>query len=508
MTTPALRFANVGKRFPGVVALDDISFDVAAGSCHAICGENGAGKSTLGKLVSGLLTPDAGSIFLNGSPVHFTSPRDALSVGVAMVHQELAFCDNLTVAENLCLGALPSSRGLVDRPELHRRATALLAAVSANGIDPDRPMQGLSVAEQQLVQIAAAVGAGAQVIVFDEPSSSLGEAESAALFHLMAELKRRGVTLLYVSHRMEEIFRLCDTVTVLRDGRHISTDPIAGLTEASLVQRMIGRAIDTTAQAPRPAPGEERLRVTGFSGRRFADVSFSVRAGEIVGLGGLVGAGRSDVAAAIFGLEPAVRGEIRVNGAPVRIRSPRDAMRHGIGFVPEDRKRQGLVLSMRCDENASLATLQHYSQLGWVDRVRERTVVGTQFERLQVKANPLDLAASLSGGNQQKLVLAKWLAANSDILILDEPTRGVDVGAKAELHGWVRQLAAEGVAVLVISSELPELLALSDRIVVLREGRVAGEVAQADATSDRVVRMMAGLSGPTAEMIPTAGPAR
>lgn len=508
MTMPALRFANVGKRFPGVVALDDVSFEVARGSCHAICGENGAGKSTLGKLVSGLLRADDGTITLNGIVVDFSSPRDALKAGVAMVHQELAFCDNLSVAENLCLGSLPRRRGLVDQDALHRRATALLAAVGAAGIEPARPMQGLSIAEQQLVQIAAAVGAGARVIVFDEPSSSLGESESAALFQLVAELKSRGVTLLYVSHRMDEIFRLCDAVTVFRDGRHVSTDPVATLDEATLVQRMIGRALETAVPAPRNTLGAERLRVAKFSSPgKFEEISLSVHAGEIVGLGGLVGAGRSEVAAALFGLDRAAHGSILVNGRAVTITSPRDAMRCGIGLVPEDRKRQGLVLSMRADENASLATLPRHSRWGWVNRRRERTAVAGQFERLRVRALPGDLAAALSGGNQQKLVLAKWLAADCDILILDEPTRGVDVGAKAELHAWVRQLAADGVSVLLISSELPELLSLADRIIVLREGRIAGECSHAAATSDRVVRLMAGLSAPAAEGVPfAAGP--
>ncbi|MES2306654.1 MAG: sugar ABC transporter ATP-binding protein [Gemmatimonadota bacterium] len=508
MTTPALRFANVGKRFPGVVALTDVSFEVARGSCHAICGENGAGKSTLGKLISGLLRPDDGTITLDDIVIDFASPRDALKAGVAMVHQELAFCDNLTVAENLCLGALPRRHGLVDRRVLQERATALLAAVGGSGITPERPMQGLSIAEQQLVQIAAAVGAGARVIVFDEPSSSLGESESAALFRLIAELKSRGVTLLYVSHRMEEIFRLCDAVTVLRDGQHVSTDPVAALDEATLVQRMIGRALEAADAVPEHRPGPERLRVSDLSSPgRFREINFSLHAGEIVGLGGLVGAGRSEIAAALFGLDAAARGTIAVNGRAVVIRSPRDAMRHGLGLVPEDRKRQGLVLSMRADENASLATLRRHSRWGWVDQAREKAAVGTQFERLRVRAQPADIAVALSGGNQQKLVLAKWLAADCEILILDEPTRGVDVGAKAELHAWVRQLAADGVAVLLISSELPELLTLSDRIIVLREGRIVGEASRAAASSDRVVRMMTGLSAPVAADVPdAAGP--
>jgi ABC-type sugar transport system ATPase subunit len=495
VTAPAVRFDNVTKRFPGVVALDGVSFDVHAGSVHAVCGENGAGKSTLGKILAGIHHADAGEIRLEGTPVRFASPRDALAAGVAMVHQELAFCENLTVADNLCLGRLPSRWGFVDRAALRAKARQLLGTVGA-AIDPDRPMASLGVAEQQVVQIAAAVGEGAKVVVFDEPTSSLGESEAANLFRLIEALRARGVAILYVSHRMPEIYRLCDTITVLRDGRHVGTHPTSELDEASLVQLMIGRRLEQYypdhVNVPRR---EERLRVEGLTRPgHFEDVSFTLHAGEVLGLAGLVGAGRSEVAEAIFGIAPVTRGRIWIRGEEVAIRRATDAMARGIGFVPEDRKKQGLVLGMRTRENTTLPTLDRLSRFGFVDRAAEQATVRTYFDRLRVKATPETVTAALSGGNQQKIVMAKWLAAGGDILILDEPTRGVDVGAKAEIHAWIDRLASEGTAVLLISSELPELLNLSSRVIVLREGRVVGELPREAATQDTLLRLMAGLA--------------
>lgn len=489
-----LRFSSVTKRFPGIVALREVSFEVTAGSCHAICGENGAGKSTLGRILAGVYRPDEGGIALDGVPVSFRSPREALAAGVAMVHQELAFCDNLTVAENLCLRHLPHRFGFIDHKALRKAALVRLGEVGAD-IAPDRPMSSLSVAEQQLVQIAVAVSEGARVIVFDEPTSSLGDAEAQRLYDLIGTLKERGVTQLYVSHRMPEIFALCDAVTVLRDGRHVATQPVAGLTEAELVRQMIGRelAMYLPVHVSRPA-GEERLRVQGLgSPGRFRDVSFAVHAGEVVGLAGLVGSGRSGIARAIFGLDGGASGRILVRGRDVAIRNPRDAMRLGIGFVPEDRKKQGLVPGMRARENATLPVLSRFARAGWVNQAAESAAVESAFGRLAVRARREATTSSLSGGNQQKVVLAKWLTADSDILILDEPTRGVDVGAKAELHAWIDQLAASGAAVLLISSELPELINLASRIIVIREGEARGEVRREAASQDGLLRLMAGI---------------
>ena len=491
----AVRFEGITRRFPGVVALDDVSFEVEAGSCHAVCGENGAGKSTLGKILAGIQRPDAGRLLIDGREVSFGSPREAHEAGVAMVHQELAFCENMTVAENLSLGQIPSRWTFVNRSALRRRASEMLAAVGAT-IDPTRQMDTLSVAEQQLVQIAAAVGSGARVIIFDEPTSSLSEGEAERLYTLLADLKERGVTVIYVSHRMPEIFRLCGSVTVLRDGRHVSTQSIDSLDEGELVRLMIGRQLEQYfPEHVQVTPREELLRVERLSRPgRFHDVSFSLRAGEVLGFAGLVGAGRSELAQAIFGLDQDVTGAVYVRGRVARIRNPRDAMALGLGFVPEDRKRQGLVLQMRARENTTLPTLESLARFGWVQRSAERAVAQSYIDRLRVRTHSMDATtAGLSGGNQQKLVLAKWLAAKSDILILDEPTRGVDVGAKAEIHAWIDRLASEGAAILLISSELPELLNLSTRLLVLRAGRMVGEVAREEATQDGLLRLMAGL---------------
>ena len=492
---PLVSFRGISKRFPGARALEDVSFDVRRGSCHALCGENGAGKSTLGKLLAGIEQPDTGTISVDGRVVQFDEPRDALLAGIGTVHQELAFCENLSVAENLCLGDLPGRGVFVSRGEMEKRAAGLLAAIEAP-IDARRLVGELTVAEQQMVQIAAAVGSGARVIIFDEPTSSLSQHETDHLYALLDRLKARDVTCVFVSHRMQEIFRLCDTITVLRDGRHVATKPTAALDEAELVQLMIGRRLDEylPVETTRGGGGEV-LRVTNLSSpRKFADVGFSVHAGEVVGIAGLVGAGRTDIAHAIFGLDREAEGRVEVAGIPLGLRSPAEAMRAGVGFVPEDRKRHGLVLSMRALENVTLPSLRSLARAGWLRNGAERGLAADAFARLGVRAPQLDaLTAGLSGGNQQKLVLAKWLAARCRVLVLDEPTRGVDVGAKAEIHALIGRLAAEGTGVLLISSELPELVALSTRILVLRDGRLVGELARAQADQETLMRMMAGL---------------
>jgi ribose transport system ATP-binding protein len=493
--TAAISFAGITKRFPGVAALDDVTFEIAAGSCHAICGENGAGKSTLSRILAGIQQPDAGTLSVHGTPVQFQRPSDASAHGIAMVPQELLFCENLSVAENLFLGALPSRGGWLARDTLHDQARALLESIGA-AIDPARRIETLSIAQQQLVQIAAAVGSGARVIIFDEPTSSLGEREVEQLYALIDTLRARGVTMIYISHRMPEIFRLCDAVTVLRDGKHVVTAPTASFDEATLVQRMIGRELQQYFPVHERQPrGDEVLRVEGLTSRgKFRNLSFALHAGEVVGVAGLVGAGRSELAQALFGLDPQVTGSISVRDRPVRIGSPRDAMAHGIGLVPEDRKRQGLVLAMRSRENITLPSLSRLSRASWIARDAECVLAAEQLRRLQVRDSALETATmTLSGGNQQKIVLAKWLAAGSTILILDEPTRGVDVGAKAELHAWIDQMAAGGAAILLISSELPELLNLSRRILVMRSGELVGEVSRELADQDALLRMMAGI---------------
>jgi ABC-type sugar transport system ATPase subunit len=494
MTEPAVRFERITRRFPGVQALSDVSLEIAAGSCHALCGENGAGKSTLGKILAGIHTPDSGRVFVHGREVHFTSPRDALAAGVGMVHQELAFCENLSVAENLCLGALPARAGLLDRRAMTDRATAMLAEIGTT-LDVGRAVGSLTIAQQQMVQIAMAVSGGARIIIFDEPTSSLSQVEAERLYDLIGRLTARGVACIYVSHRMPEVFRLCDTVSILRDGQHVGTRAIAELSEHELVRMMIGRPLAEYVSPPNAVPGDEVLRVNGLSSPgKFDDVSFSLRSGEVLGIAGLVGAGRSELAQALFGLDHVSRGEISLRGQRVRVDTPAEAISLGIGLVPEDRKRQGLVPQESALHNLSLAILRRLSRLGWLRRREERSVAQEFFDRLRVRAASLDaVVAGLSGGNQQKIVLARWLAARANVLILDEPTRGVDVGAKAEIHALIGELAARGSAILLISSELPEILTLATRIIVLRAGRLVGEVTREQATQDRLLRLMAGL---------------
>jgi ABC-type sugar transport system ATPase subunit len=493
MTIPAVRLSHIVKRFPGVVALDDVSVEVAAGSCHALCGENGAGKSTLGRIVAGVYAPDAGQVEIFGRPTQFGSPAEALEAGIGMVHQELAFCDNLTVAENLCLGSLPRSGPFLARRRLWRRAKEMLEAIGSE-IDVTRPVGELSIGQQQMLQIAAAVGRGARIIVFDEPTSSLSQHEAEALYGLIGRLRDRGVTCIYVSHRMEEIFRLCDVVTVLRDGRHVDTRAAQALDRATLVQMMIGRPLgDYFPDHVGAQAGADVLRVENLtSPAGFSGISFTLRAGEVLGLAGLVGAGRSEIAQALFGLDPNVSGHVTVRGRPLTLGSPAAAMQAGLGLVPEDRKRQGLVLSMTARSNATLAVLRRVARGPFLRRVAEVALAKSYFEKLRVRTSAIEQpAAGLSGGNQQKVVIAKWLAANCTILILDEPTRGVDVGAKSEIHGLIDALASSGNSILLISSELPEVLNLSTRILVLRAGRIVGQLSRAEASQEAVMRLMA-----------------
>jgi ABC-type sugar transport system ATPase subunit len=495
-----LEFKNITKRFPGVQALDGVSFEIERGSCHALIGENGAGKSTLGKILAGVYTADDGEIRLDGKPIRAATPLAARHLGIAMVHQELAFCPNLTVAENLCLGDLPSRAGWLDRRKMREQSRALLAEIDAT-IDVDLPISRLSTGQEQLIQIAAALGTRAQIIVMDEPTSSLSVHESENLFQLLAKLRQRGITIIYVSHRMEEIFRLCDRITVLRDGRHVATENVSATNPDRVIQQMVGREVTQyTSQHLQREPGEELLRVENLaSPGKFRGVSFTLRAGEILGFAGLVGAGRSEVAQAIFGLDPAATGKIFLRGRELPLGSVKAALAAGIGLLPEDRKRLGLVLSMNCRENTSLAVISRLSKFGFVRRRAEYSLAQRYADRLRVKAPSVDAPiAGLSGGNQQKIALAKWLARECGILIVDEPTRGVDVGAKAEIHHLLDELACQGLALLVVSSELPEVMNLSRRILVMRQGCVAGELKRAEFSQTSLLRLMAGIEAEAA----------
>jgi ABC-type sugar transport system ATPase subunit len=458
-------------------------------------GENGAGKSTLGKVLAGLYSPDAGSIFIEGKPVSFHGPQDATKVGISMVHQELLFAENLSVAENLNLNDLPHRGPFLDRKEMTRRAAEFLAKIGSN-IDPTQLLGSLPISKQQLVQIAAGVGRGARVLIFDEPTSSLSQAEAAKLLETIRQLQSTGVTCIYVSHRLEEVFEICDTVTILRDGKLVETAKLNTLTRDDLVRKMIGRDLAKSLESDveEHTLGEELLKVENLSSPgKFENVSFSLRAGEILGLAGLVGAGRTEVVEALFGLDPHATGTVLIKGKVLRLSGPIQSMRAGLGLVPEDRKHHGLVLTMNARENISLPTLDELSAAGFVKPSDEKSLAQKFFDRLRVKAPSIETASlGLSGGNQQKLVIAKWLAAKADIMLIDEPTRGVDVGAKAEIHNLVRGLAGGGKAVVLVSSDLPELLALATRIVVMRDGRLAGELAR-NPGEEPVMRLMAGV---------------
>lgn len=466
-------------------------------------GENGAGKSTLGKILAGVYTFDSGQIRLEGQEIHPANPLAARKLGIAMVHQELAFCPNLSVAENLCLGDLPRRAGWLNRTTMRERARAMLDKVGAD-IDVDVEIGRLSTGQEQMVQIAAALGVDARIIVMDEPTSSLSAGESQHLFDLLVHLKKRGITVIYVSHRMEEIFRLCDSITVLRDGRHVATGKVRDTNQELVIHQMVGREV--IFQEPKHLarePGAEVLKVDKLSSQgKFDDISFSVRAGEVIGFAGLVGAGRSEMAQAIFGLDPHANGRVQVHGKELPPRDVQAALDAGIGLLPEDRKRLGLVLSMNCRENTSLAVLtprgtsspNPVTRLGFLRPQAEKSMAQNYADRLQVKTPSIEASiAGLSGGNQQKIALAKWLARHCDILIVDEPTRGVDVGAKAEIHQLLDDLACQGLALIVISSELPEVMNLSRRILVMRQGRIAGELPRQDFSQPALMRLMAGV---------------
>lgn len=491
---PAVVFEGVTRRFPGVVALDNVSLQIAAGSVHALVGENGAGKSTLGKVLAGIEQPDGGRVILFGQPMHAGSPADALKAGVGMVHQELAFAENMTVAENLLLGQMPHRGLFVNYQAMHERAAQMLSVIGAD-IPLDRPMATLTVGQQQMVQIAASVARGARVLVFDEPTSSLSAGETASLYQLVRRLHDEGVTCIYVSHRLQEVLDLCDTVSVMRDGRLVSTLPVEGITEQQMVRLMIGRDTQpTVAEDNTHSDGAPMLSVRLSSPGKFRDIALEVRPGEIVGLAGLVGAGRTELLEAVFGLDELAQGEVLVHGKPIRLgQGPGWAMAAGVGLIPEDRKRHGLAPAMTVRENITLPILGHLSRLGWVDRSRERSLVQDAMQRLAVRAPSTETpAASLSGGNQQKLIISRWIAAQCQVLLVDEPTRGVDVGAKAEIHALLRDITARGGALLLASSDLPELLAISTRLLVIRQGRIVGALSRDQFNAETVGMLMTG----------------
>ncbi len=497
--SPILSARGITKSFPGVRALNEVDFSVRPREVHALCGENGAGKSTLMRILSGAFRPDSGAIAFRGAPTEFRNTREALGVGILLVHQEISLVPELTVAENLFLGAIPATAGFVSRRALYSRAKALLSKAGGEfeRLDPRARVGSLAFAHQQMVEIARAMAFNCSIVIFDEPTSSLTRAEALSLFETVARLKARGVGIVYISHKMSEIFELSDRITVLRDGQMRGTRRTAETNEEEITRLMIGRSLESYFERPTVTPGAELLRVEGLEVEGFVrGIDFTLREGEVLGLYGLIGAGRSEAVEAIFGVRPRRAGRIFWKGQEVRIRRPRDAVALSIGFVPEDRKRQGLVLGMSVIENATLALMRRAGLLRMQDRAAERKIYDRFKQKLDIRAaSPATLVSMLSGGNQQKVALAKWMSMDPRLLILDEPTRGIDVGAKAEIHRLIAKLAESGVSVIVISSELPEILGLASRILTVREGRITASLDGATATEESVMAALVGRNG-------------
>lgn len=494
--TPYLEVSRISKTFPGVRALDQVSLHVSRGEVLALAGENGAGKSTLMKILTGVLQPDAGgTIAVEGRPVVLADSHHARALGIGIIYQELSVVDNLSIAENIFLAREPLNRlGFVDRARMNREARELLAGIGMT-IDPRRLVGELSVGQKQMVEIAKAVSCQPRILIMDEPTASLSHHETRLLLELIARLRAREIGVVYISHRLEELFELADRVTVLRDGSTVADAPMAAVDRAWLVRKMVDRELDELyAKSTSHATREVVLEVEGLTMRArkgapgwVRDVSFRVHRGEILGIAGLVGAGRTEIMEMIFGMRPA-SGEVRVAGRPVAIRGPHDAIAHGIGFATEDRKGQGLVAGMSIRENFSLTHLESYSPWQFVRHAEEARRCREFVRELGVKTPSIEQKViNLSGGNQQKVVLAKWLARQPRLLIVDEPTRGIDIGAKAEVHALLARLAEQGVAIIAISSDLQEVLAISDRILVVREGRVTGDLARDEASQERVM---------------------
>jgi len=491
---PILELTHISKSFPGVQALTDVRFDVLPGEVHALVGENGAGKSTLIKIISGVYRPDEGTLKMDQQEREpFHSPRDAQAAGIATIYQELSLYPELSAAENIFMGHAPRTRfGAVDWPEMRRQARDILASLEIHNLDVGRKIGTLSVGNRQRIEIAKALSLNARVLIMDEPTAALTESDVEQLFSIVRLLQARGVAIIYISHRLQEIFALADRVTVLRDGEYVATRPVAEITERDMINLMVGRTIDDLFPKLPAAIGAPRLEVRDLWRRPYAlGASLTVHSGEIVGLAGLVGAGRSELAQAIFGIAPAQSGEILIDGKRVRIRHPGDAMRLGIAYVPEERGSQGLIKQMNIRENVSLAVLRTLTKGPFIDRAGDKSLARRTIDQLNIRAYSINQVVNkLSGGNQQKVVIGKWLASKPRILIMDEPTRGIDVGAKAEVHRLMSQLAQQGMAVLMISSELPEILGMSDRIVVMREGEIAGEFSREEATQEKIAAAM------------------
>jgi rhamnose transport system ATP-binding protein len=485
---PIFQLQHVSKSFGGVHALQDVHFEIYPGEVHALLGENGAGKSTLIKLITGVYQPDTGELFLEGQPIRFANTRDAQHHGIAAIYQEPSLFPDLDIAENILVGRQPIGRWGVDWKRMYQEAGDLLRRLGL-ALDPRTKARELSVAQQQVVEIARALSINAKVLIMDEPTSSLTQREVDELFTIVRQLRAAGTAIVFISHRLEELFAIADRVTTLRDGAYVGTRAMADVTTEDLIRMMVGRTLGELFPKQAVEAGEVLLEVVGLGVEgSFANVSFELRRGEILGMSGLIGAGRTNVARALFGTEPATTGTIKLDGKVVTIDSPGTALALGIGYVPEDRKEHGVVLQMGIGANITLPIIAKFTTLGWIDKQRELAAAAADAQQLEVKMAGVEQpVGQLSGGNQQKVVLAKWLGTRPRVLILDEPTRGIDVGTKAAVHRLMSNLAAQGMAILMISSELPEILGMSDRILVMREGRLTGQFSRAAATQEKLM---------------------
>ena len=491
---PNLQAVHIHKRFPGVHALTDVSIDFYPGEVHALLGENGAGKSTLIKILSGVYEATEGTVLFEGKEVCFHVPGEALSAGIAVIHQELSIANDLTVAENIFLGAEPrvNNGPFLNRARMNADTQALLDQMKITNIKATDLARDLTVAQQQMVEIAKVVNKRAKVVIMDEPTSSLSEHEINALFEQLDNLRRNNVTIIYISHRMAEIFRMCDRATVLRDGCKVMTCMVKDVTETQIVNSMVGREIKDYYNRRAHTRGKEMLRVEGLSrAKEFRDISFTAYEGEILGFYGLIGAGRTEVMETIFGARTADAGKVFVEGEEVHFKSPKEAIEHRVGLVTEDRRRTGLMLQATLCHNIVLPSLPyHHKKFGFLDTRWETNIAGEMTGTLRVKTPSIQtIIANLSGGNQQKVILAKWLIANSRILLLDEPTRGIDVNAKSEFYALMNDFVAQGGCIVMVSSELPEMLGVADRIIVMREGVQSGEISGAEATEHSIIQL-------------------
>jgi len=491
-----LRMENITKTFPGVVALDSVNLGVRPGTVHALVGENGAGKSTLMKVLIGMYRRDSGTVTFEGREVNIHDTAGGLALGISMIHQELATVPEMTVAENIYLGCEPLNRfGLVDKAKMRRMAAELFEKWHIR-IDAGAQMKTLSVAGMQMVEIAKAISYDARLIIMDEPTSAITDREVDLLFTMIRRLRETGTAIIYISHKMDEIFRIADELTVFRDGKWVTTQPASEMTAQSLITAMVGRELIHMFPKEHAEIGEVRLQVRGLNrGKMVQDVSFELRRGEILGLAGLMGAGRTEVLETVFGIFQAESGEIIVDGKPVKIHQPKDAIAAGMALLTEDRKATGIMGMLSVRDNMLAAALRRFSPNGWLNKKRIEEAAEDQKKALAIKTPSLDQPIkNLSGGNQQKVLVSRWLLTLPDILMIDEPTRGIDVGAKAEIHRIISVLAQQGKAVLMVSSEMPEILGVSDRILVMHEGKIGGELSRAEATQDKIMQLAAGIT--------------